>query len=155
MPREENAKDRTVLVPQCPKCHNAHLGECCLGTACDYYNCGNEGHIAHDCNSAPANATKPSPRGRPNARVYSLNEGDIAVGPSTSVSGQLPISNMKLFTLIDLRATHSFINKRLGNKLDGGKRMLSSLLITITPAEEVYKSTSWFTNVPIKIGEFI
>ena len=46
-------------------------------------------------------------QGRPNARVYSLNEGDIVVGPFTLVSGQLFVFNRPTYTLLDLGATLS------------------------------------------------
>ena len=71
------------------------------------------------------------------------------------ILGQLRVSNLILFTLIDSGATHSFMAKRLGDKLEGKRRKFTSPFITITPAEDVYKSMSLFKNIPIKIGEFI
>ena len=65
----------------------------------------------------------PAPQGRPNARVYSLNEGDVTAGPSTSVSGQLSVSNLSLYTLIDSGATHSFITFMVCDKLEGNKQV--------------------------------
>ena len=102
---------KTALVPQCPKCHKTHLGECRLRTNRKCYNCGKEGHIARDCRSTPAKASVPAPRGRPNARVYTLNEVNVEAGPSTSISGQLPISNLNLYALIDSGATYPFVAK--------------------------------------------
>ena len=84
-----------------------------------------------------------------------MNEGDIEVGPSTSISGQLLVSNLNLFLLIDSGGTHSYIAKRLGNKLEGNRRTLSSPFVTVTPTGDVYKSMSWFKDVPIKIGNSI
>ena len=88
-----------------------------------HYNCGEDGHIARNCKNNATKATESALRGRPNARVYSLNEGDIEVGPSISVSGQLLVSNLNLFSLIDSGVTHSYIAKRLGDKLEGNRRM--------------------------------
>ena len=58
---------KTALVPQCPKCHKTHPGECRLGTGHKCYNCGKEGHIVLDCRSAPTKTAEPAPRGRPNS----------------------------------------------------------------------------------------
>ena len=97
----------------------------------------------------------PAPRGRPNARVYSLNEGDVEAGPSTSVSGQLSVSNLNLYVLIDSGATHSFIAKRLVEKLEGDKKSLSSPFLTVTPTGDVYKSLLWVKDVPVKVGKYV
>ena len=126
-----------------------------IGTTRGCCNSGQEGHIARNNKNNAANDIKSAPRGRPNARVYSLNEGYIKVGPSTSVSDQLLVSNLNLFSLIDSGAIHSYIAKRLDDKLEGNRRTLSSPFVTVTPASDVYKSMSWFKDVPIRIGNFI
>ena len=51
--------------------------------------------------------------------------------------------------------THSYIAKRLGDKLEGNRRTLSSPFVTVTPAGDVYKSMSWFKDMPIKVGNSI
>ena len=95
------------------------------------------------------------PRGRPNARVYSLNEGDIAAGPSTLVSGQLSVSNLSLYALIDSGATHSYIASRLCDKLEGNRQIFSTPFIIITPTRDAYQSTTWYKDVPIKVQEYV
>lgn len=45
--------------------------------------------------------------------MYSLTQGEVEAGPSNSVSGQLFISNLYLYTLIDLGATYSYIASSL------------------------------------------
>ena len=82
------------------------------------------------------------------------NEGDVEAGPSTSVSHQLLVSNLNLYAHIDSRATHSFIAKQLIDRLEGDRRTLNNPFFTVTPASDVYQSTSWFKDVPIRIGEF-
>ena len=106
-----------------------------------------------DC---PKNITKATPinqapPGRPNARVYSLTQGEVEAGPSTSVSGQISVSNLYLFTLLDSEATHSYISSRFRDKLEGDRLELSTPFITMTPVGDVYKSTHWYKNVPIRI----
>ena len=115
-----------------------HFGKCRFGTTQGCYNCGQEGHIARNYKNNAAKTTESAHRGPPNARVYSLNEEDIEAGLSTSVSGQLLVSNLNLFSLIDSRVTHSYIAKRLGDKLEGNRRTLSSPFVTVTPAGDVY-----------------
>ena len=75
------------LLSQCPKCKRRYIRECRIGTGC--YTYGQEGHYARNCPMQLNKIALPvlSPQGRPNARVYNLNEGDVTVGPSTSVSG--------------------------------------------------------------------
>ena len=146
---------RVNLPPQCPKCKRRHVGECRTGTGC--YTCGQEGHYARNC---PTQLNKmalpaPAPQGRPNARVYSLNEGDVTAGPSTSVSGQLSVSNLSLYALIDSGATHSYIASRLCDKLEGNTQIFSTPFITITPTRDAYQSTTWYKDVPIKVQEYV
>ena len=112
MHQEEAQKDKTALVPQCPKCHKAHPGEYRLGNNSKCSNYSKEGYFARECRNAPAKTVEPPPQGRLNAQVYRLNKGDVEAGSSTSVSGQLPVSNLSLYALINFGATHSFIAKR-------------------------------------------
>ena len=90
---------------------------------------------------------------RPNARVYSLSEDYVNDGPSTVVTGQLPVANLSLCTLIDSSATHSFIARKVAEKLEWNRQILSCPFITITPAGDMYESISWFRNVPIRFGK--
>ena len=56
---------------------------------------------------------KESTQPRPNARVYSLSEDDVNVGPSTVVAGQLPVAKLFLYTPIDSGTTHSLIASKV------------------------------------------
>ena len=107
--------NRINLPPQYSKCKKRYVMEC--QTIIGYYTCGQEGHYARNCPTPPTLA----PQGRPSARVYSLNEGDVTAEPSTSVSGQLSVSNRPLYALIDSEATFSFIASRLCDKLEGNR----------------------------------
>ena len=86
--------------------------------------------------------------------MYSLNERDVETGPSTLVSGQLSISNLNFYVLIDSGATHLVIAKRLVDRIDGNRRTVNNPFITVTLTGDVYQSTFWFKDVPIRIGEF-
>ena len=66
-------------------------------------------------------APTPAIQGHSNARVYNLNEGDIAVRPSTSVSSQLSVSNLPLYTLLDLGAIYLCDVCRFDDNLDSNK----------------------------------
>ena len=57
--------------------------------------------------------------------------------------------------LIDSGLSHSYIAKRLGDKLKGNRRTPSSPFITVTPIGDVYNLMSWFKDVPMKIGNSI
>ena len=84
-----------------------------------------------------------------------MNEGDVTAGPSTSVSGQLSVSNLSLYALIDSGATHSYIASRLCDKLEGNRQIFSTPFITITPTRDAYQSTTWYKDVPIKVQEYV
>ena len=107
--------------PQCSKCKKRYVREYQTITGC--YNCVQEGYYARNypTQSNKISPPTPAPRGRLNTRVYSLNKGVISAGLSTSVSGQLTVSNLPLYTLIDSGATHLFIASRLYDKLEGNR----------------------------------
>ena len=67
------------------------------------------------------------------------------------MTGQLPVTNLSLFTLIDSGATHSFIASKIADKLEWKKECLDYPFITVTPAGDVYKSHNWFKDVLVKI----
>ena len=83
-----------------------------------------------------------------------MNEGDVTVGLSTLVSGQLFISNLSLYALIDSRAINSYIASRLYDKLEGNMQIFSTSFITITPVEDMYQSTTWYKDVLVKVQDY-
>ena len=93
----------------------------------------------------------PAPQGRPNTKVYSLKEGDVTAGLSTSALAQLSISNLSLYALINLGATYSYIASRLCDKLKGNRHIFSTPFFMITPAGNMYQSTTWYKDVLVKV----
>ena len=62
------------------------------------YVCGQVGHYARDCRNIKKEVTPIIKLVRPNAKVYSLCEGEVEAGPSTVVTGQLSVANLSLST---------------------------------------------------------
>ena len=69
--------------------------------------------------------------------------------------GQLSVSNLSLYALIDSGATHSYIASRLCDKLEGNRQIFSTPFITITPTRDAYQSTTWYKDVPIKVQDYV
>ena len=68
------------------------------------------------------------------------------------VTGQLLVTNISLFTLINFGATHSFIANKIADKLEWKKECIAYPFITVTPTGEVYNYQNWFEDIPVKIG---
>ena len=81
-----NQSNQARMIPVCPVCRKNHAGECRFKFTGNFYNCGQEGHIARNCSNHPAKPSEAMPKGRPNARVYSLDKGNVETGPSTSAA---------------------------------------------------------------------
>ena len=86
---------------------------------------------------------------KPNARVFAISEGEVAVGPSTVVTGQISITNTTAYVLIDSGASHSFIAGGFVKKLDRKPDDLAQPFVTATPSGETMQSRFWFRDVPI------
>ena len=130
---------RTPTAP-CPKYKNMYRGECLFNFTRVCYSYGQEGHIAKFCKGTPTKPAKPTSNVRPNTRVYSLNENAIEAGPSTSITGQIIVSNLNLYALIDSGGTHSFIVSRLMDRLEGKRKLMTTPFIIKTPTREMYQS---------------
>ena len=127
------ARGHRALTTPCPKCKKMHRGECLFNFTRVCYSYGQEGHIAKFCKGTPVKPAEPTPNVRPNACVYSLNESAIEAGPSTFITGQIIVSNLNLYALIDSGATYSFIASRLIDRLGGKRKLMTTPFITKTP----------------------
>ena len=65
------------------------------------------------------------------------------------MSGLLIVSNLLLYVLIDLGATHSFIASRLYDKLEDNRQIFNTLFIIITLTRDMYQSTTWYKDVSV------
>ena len=84
-----------------------------------------------------------------------MNEEDVTVGPSTSVSILHTIPNLLLYALIDSGPTYLFISSRLCDKLEGNRQVMSTLFITTTPTRDMYQSTTWYKDEPVKVQDYV
>ncbi|XP_073046071.1 uncharacterized protein [Primulina eburnea] len=132
--------------PLCPKCNKPHKGECLVGkNKC--YRCGGSCHIAINC-------TQSLGRGRIQGRMFSLTKE--GVNPDTSViSCTILISGILALTLIDTRATHSFMSEIFMRSL-GIAPIFELLQFNIVlPSGDVICPTSVIKACPIQVNERI
>ena len=94
-------ENRTVTIPPCTLCKRIHSGQCRYGISC--FTCGLPGHYARDCSSQESRVAMlaPAARGRPNAQICGINEGDVGAGPSTSA---LDLAKSREISKIDFRS---------------------------------------------------
>ena len=112
-------------------CGKLHSRECRMGAnVC--YACGQECHFVKSCPYKRKERKPIRTQPRPNARVYSLSEDDGNAGLSTIVTGQFPVANLFLYTLINSGVAHSFIASKVVEKLECDRQILSYPFITIT-----------------------
>ena len=127
------------------------------------YNCGKFGHLARDCQNY-YNYGKPghfareylepgkSNQKQGNARVYALTQGEAEVGTSKVMAGQISIAHTSAYTLIDSRASHSFVSANFVKKLDMVPDLLDEMCIVSLPSGENLPSRFGFKVVPVKIA---
>ena len=82
-----------------------------------------------------------------------MNKTDAEAGPSTVVTGQLPIVNIFAYTLVDSGASHSYLAARLVGKLEWEAKTFSQPFYTVTPVGDLYESQLWCKDVPVKVDK--
>ena len=71
------------------------------------------------------------------------------------MSGQLSVSSLPLYALINSGAMHSYIASRLCNRLADNRQSMSTTFITITPTRDMYQSIMWYKNVTVKVQDYM
>ncbi|CAA0814809.1 Uncharacterized mitochondrial protein AtMg00860, partial [Striga hermonthica] len=128
---DRRTRQRQQQVPPCPTCRRLHRGECHMGQDICYY-CHEPGHFASRCpkrlQQQPQQPQQPpqqqqprqqaqrppqqqQQRGRQQARVYAVDQAEVAQQPGT-MSGMIVLNDIPVFALFDIGATHSFISRR-------------------------------------------
>ncbi|KAJ9539320.1 hypothetical protein OSB04_032053 [Centaurea solstitialis] len=141
-PRNEGI--RTFNIPNCPKCHKHHNGECMMGTKVCYqcgqpghivincpgkrscYNCGSTGHLANNCPKpkdgqskramAGSSGSKSEP-GKAKGRVFQLTAEDTKRIPDV-VTGMFLINQQPAKVLFDSGADKSIVSTKFCTKLN-------------------------------------
>ena len=159
------------------KCGKKHFGVCRIGTnACYLY--GKKGHYARNCTSNNQNQNQqylnrnssnqlhvvqakiegPSiAQGRleahePQARIYAYTKGDVELGTSNVVTGQIYIATYDAIALFDFGATYSFVSKEFAHKLGREAVKLDQPFRTSIPSGEILLSDYWVRNILVVIG---
>ncbi|XP_073056924.1 uncharacterized protein [Primulina eburnea] len=130
--------------PLCPKCNKPQKGECLVGSN-KCYKCGGAGHIAINC-------TQSLGRGRIQGCIFSLTKEGVNLDTSV-ISGTIMISGNVALTLIDTRATNSFMSEIFMRSL-GIAPIFEHLQFNIVlPLGDVICSTSVIKACPIQVNE--
>ncbi|KAL5561449.1 hypothetical protein UlMin_031196 [Ulmus minor] len=89
----------------------------------------------------------------PEAKIFAYTKGDMEVGTSNVVIGQLSIANMNSHILFDSGAMHSFISTVHASRLDRAKEVISRTFRTSLPSGDVLILTHWLRAIPIRVSE--
>ena len=69
-----------------------------------------------------------------NERVYALTQGEVVAGTSQVVADQIFIAHTSVYTLINSRASHSFVFVMFVKKLDLEPILLDEVYIVSLPS---------------------
>ncbi|KAL5573335.1 hypothetical protein UlMin_022932 [Ulmus minor] len=164
--------------PLCKKCGKPHQGECRAGNPNMCYRCGKEGHYAKHCTNPPNYGTAqpqnknqtsktyamqallegpPINQGRleapePEAKIYAYTKGDVDVGTSNVVTGQLSVANLTLRVLFDSGATHSFVSTVHASQINRMKEVFARTFRMSLPSGDVLVSTQWLRAIPVLVA---
>ena len=83
--------------------------------------------------------------------VHALTQGEAKAGTSQVVAGQIAIAHTLAYTLIDSRASHSFVFAMFVKKLNVEQILLDEVCVVSLPSGENLTSRFSFKEVPIKV----
>ena len=79
----------------------------------------------------------------PEAKIFAYTKGDVEMGTSNVLTGQLSIANLTLHVLFDSDVTHSFVSTVCASKMNRVKDSISQTFRTSLPSRDVLVSTHW------------
>ena len=84
--------------------------------------------------------------------MYALTQGEAEAGTSNVMTGQISIAHTSTYTLINSRASHSFLFAYFIKKLDMVLELLNDVCNVSLPSGENLLSQFSFKVIPVKIN---
>ncbi|XP_024964033.1 uncharacterized protein LOC112504339 [Cynara cardunculus var. scolymus] len=117
------------------------------------YNCGQRGHIAHDCKQGPKDNSKDKEKqSTAGGRVFTLSADKSTAG---MVSGTFSIDSRDAYILFDIGATHSIVSENFDENLKSYEQSTEFPLHITTPMGSSVCIFRQFPNCLLFIGDRI